>query len=295
MNSTVRFPGFLRSFGGGFLAVIIFSLFACQQAPKASRPAEQHVEMPSAAPPLKTSPKPAPVAPPGRKAKPKNPSPPQIFEKAISPLPGKHRRRKAKQPHALLMAKKPNPESIQAVDQILTKLDWGNIAYNVPPAMTLGNHKRIELLLSPSLPVQDLQAQLQSQAGAKSATVRVSNRMEAQLTGTGFSIQALNPSLQAVTSQQTTRWAWEVTPTQPGHQELALNLSAYIQISGHDAPLVVRTYDRNIQVQVTLSQRVSGFIAAHGQWLWFVLIVPAAGWLRKRWKKRRGKPKGTNG
>jgi hypothetical protein len=105
----------------------------------------------------------------------------------------------------------------------------------------------VELLLSPSLSVADLQAQLQQQVGAESARAQISNRMEAQLTGSGFGIEAQMPDLQAVTSQQTTRWTWKVTPTGHGPQTLHLTLSAHIDVAGRDAPLVVRTFDRDIQ------------------------------------------------
>lgn len=68
------------------------------------------------------------------------------------------------------------------------------------------------------------------------------------------------PDRQAVTSQQTTRWTWKVTPTGHGPQTLHLTLSAHIDVAGRDAPLVVRTFDRDIQVNITILQRVSGFI-----------------------------------
>lgn len=117
----------------------------------------------------------------------------------------------------------------------------------------------VELLLSPSLSVADLQAQLRQQVGAESARAQISNRMEAQLTGSGFGIEAQMPDLQAVTSQQATRWTWKVTPTEHGPQTLHLTLSAHIDVAGRDAPLVVRTFDRDIQVNITIPQRVSGF------------------------------------
>ena len=121
--------------------------------------------------------------------------------------------------------------------------------------------------------------------------------MEAQLTGTGFTIQAQRPDLQAVTSEQITRWKWEVTPTEQGRQTLHLTLAARIDVAGRDTPLVVRTFHREIQVEITVPQRVSGFVQNNWQWLWATLIVPVAGyvWSRKkrRESKRKSKPKRT--
>jgi hypothetical protein len=183
------------------------------------------------------------------------------------------------------------PTSVELVDQIFRKLDWGNIAFNAPATMRYSQPHPVELLLSPSLSVADLQAQLQEKAGTESARVRISNRMEAQLTGRGFTIQAQGPDLQAVTSQQITRWKWDVTPTEHGRQMLHLALSAHIDVAGRDTPLVVRTYDREIQVDITVPQRVSGFIGQNWQWLWAAIVVPIAGYLWKRKRKRGVKPK----
>lgn len=190
-----------------------------------------------------------------------------------------------------LPGRPPPPSSVERVDQILRELNWGNIAFNASATMRYAQPQPVELLLSPSLSVADLQARLQQKVGAESARIRVSNRMEAQLTGRGFTIQALTPDLQAVTSQQITRWKWEATPTEHGRQTLHLALSARIDVAGRDAPLVVRTFDREIQVDITLPQRVSGFIQKNWQWLWAAIVVPIAGYLWKRRKKRRAKPK----
>jgi len=122
------------------------------------------------------------------------------------------------------------PSSVELVDEILRNLSWGNIAFNVPTEMRYAEPHFVELLLSPSLSAADLQAQLEQKAGAESAHIQVSNRMEAKLTGLGFKIEALQPDLQAVTSQQTTRWKWEVTPTEHGSRTVNLALSALVDV-----------------------------------------------------------------
>jgi hypothetical protein len=185
---------------------------------------------------------------------------------------------------------KPASSSVELADQSVRQLDWGNIAFNAPASMTYAQPQTVELLLSPSLSIADLQAQLQQKVGAESARVQISNRMEAQLTGSGFAIEAHIRDPQWVTSQQT-RWTWKVTPTGHGPQTLHLTLSAYIDIAGRDAPLVVRTFDREIQVNITIAQRASGFIQKNWQWLWAAILVPIAGYLWKRRRKAHRRPK----
>jgi hypothetical protein len=114
--------------------------------------------------------------------------------------------------------------------------------------------------------------------------------MEAKLTGRGFAIEEHMPGQQWVTSQQT-RWTWKVTPTGHGPETLHLTLYAYIDIAGRDAPLVVRTLEREIQVNITIAQRASGFIQKNWQWLWAAILVPIAGYLWKRARKAHRRPK----
>lgn len=192
-------------------------------------------------------------------------------------------------PHTEHLLPPPPLSSVELVDESVRQLDWGNIAFNAPASMRYAQPQIVELLLSPSLSVADLQAQLQQKVGVESARAQISNRMEAQLTGSGFGIEAQMPDLQAVTSQQATRWTWKVTPTGHGPQTLHLTLSAHIDVAGRDAPLVVRTFDRDIQVSITIPQRVSGFIQKNWQWLWAAIVLPIAGYL---WRRRKKVPQG---
>jgi hypothetical protein len=177
------------------------------------------------------------------------------------------------------------PSSVELVDDALRGLDWGNIAFTTPSRLRYQQPQELELLLSTSRSVTELQKKLQQKLGADTARVRISNRMDAQLTGRGFAIVAQTPELLAITSVQTSRWQWEVTPIEHGRQRLHLTLSAHIDVAGHETPLVVRTFDRTIEVQITVAQRVSAFIGKNWQWLWAAVLVPIAAYLWRRWKK----------
>jgi hypothetical protein len=147
----------------------------------------------------------------------------------------------------------------------------------------------VELLLSPSASAVDLQRELEERVGADSDRVQVSPRMEATLTGTGFGIEALAPEIQAVASTQTTRWKWMVTPTEHGPRTLHLALSAVIDVEGQQTPLVVRTFKRDIQVNITVPQRLLGFMENHVELVWTGLAAPVLAYLWSRFRKRNAK------
>jgi len=240
----------------------------------------------SASPPPTTSAPPSPPAPASRRPSPPSPeyNPPVFFPPSRSPKSSPRPRPTPAPPSS------PGSTSVELIDAILEQLNWGNIAFNAPSTMRYRQPRLVELLLSPSLSISQLQAQLEEKVGAESARVRISNRMEAQLTGSGFAIEATTPGLQAITSGQASRWKWEVVPTEHGRQRLHLVLSAHIDVATRDTPFVVRTFDRMIEVEITVAQRLSGFVQKNWQWLWAAVLVPIVGYLWRRWKKRPHEP-----
>jgi hypothetical protein len=111
-------------------------------------------------------------------------------------------------PHPASTSASTSPESasLAVVDSAIQDLDWCNIAFNAPTTMRYSRVQTVELVLSSSLPIPDLQSQLEAQTGIQSAQVQISNRMEAKLTGSGFDSEAMRPDLQTITSEQVTRW-----------------------------------------------------------------------------------------
>ncbi len=182
------------------------------------------------------------------------------------------------------------PTSLGVVEEIVSNLEWGNIAFDTPKKMKLEESKIIELLLSPTQSVQELQSSLKSHEQIESARIQISNLMEANLSGIGFKIEALVRQEQAVSRSKTTQWKWEVTPTKDGDQNLSLTLSAIINVSNQKVPLVIRTFDKTIKVEVSVGQRISTFVASNWQWLWATILVPLSPLLWKqyqRWRKKQ--------
>ena len=175
--------------------------------------------------------------------------------------------------------------SVDLVDRIMSNLDWGNIAYSPPSNMDFQQSKVIELLLSPSKSIEELQKELERNKKTEGDRIKISNQMEAQLSGRNFLIEALTPDVQAVGRERTTRWAWEVTPTDHGVQPIHLTISAHIAVNGTDRPLVLRTYDRHVEVEITTSQHILGFLEKNWQWLWAAILVPVATFFWRRLRK----------
>lgn len=145
--------------------------------------------------------------------------------------------------------------SLEQVDATLKKLDWGQMAFDVPEKLRLEQTALIHLLISPAQTAEQLTAAIRAQTNEpvkiESARIQISGMMEAKLVGSAFDIHPITPDEpQMVSRTEPTEWKWEIRPRQSGQQSLHLTLNAIIRFDDKERPRVVRTFDRVIQVEV---------------------------------------------
>ena len=170
------------------------------------------------------------------------------------------------------------------VDRILEELAFGNIAFNAPHTMNLDDTAIIQLLLGLAMPTDTLQQMIEAVGDTEGDRIRVSDRMEARLSGPNFAITAVTPEVQAVMQTDITEWKWDVKPLSVGLQRLHLTLSVLINDDGVSTARAIRTFHKEIEVEVTLGQQVGSFIRNNFQWLWAAILLPVGGWLWARKK-----------
>ena len=116
------------------------------------------------------------------------------------------------------------------------------------------------------------------------STVRVTDRMEAYLSGFMFHITPITPDIQAVSKKEQTEWKWEIHPKKEGEHKLHLTVTALLEVNGKNTPRTIITFDRTIIVNVTTTQKISSFVKDNWEWFWAATLVPVGGWL---WKNRK--------
>ena len=178
----------------------------------------------------------------------------------------------------------PGPIPPNSVDRLLDKMEFGAIAFNAPSKISINDSPQIQLLLSLAETVDKLKQSIVEEGEKVGAIIRVSDRMEARLTGYMFQITAITHEIQAVSKNQETEWKWEIYPKKEGTHSLHLTLTALLEIDGHSTPRAIRTFDKEIEVTVTKTQKFTNFFKNNWQWLWAAILVPVAGWLWKRKK-----------
>jgi predicted Ser/Thr protein kinase len=126
-----------------------------------------------------------------------------------------------------------------------------NIAFNAPDHMINGEAQVIELLLDTQRAAQALAAQIKEPGKVETARIGVTATVEAHLAGSAFRILAVTPEEQAITTNATTQWKWEVTPQALGRHRLFLTVNAIISAGADERKHSIRTFDHVIEVRVS--------------------------------------------
>lgn len=233
--------------------------------------------LPSPTPRIKPSPAPSvrPSASPNLSPSPRtNPSPVPSAQPNVSPN------------------QSPTPTS--AIDQRLQAMDLGNIAFNVPPNMTLDKSEFIVLKLSLSQSPDNLKQILEGEHVAgdiKTDRIKVDDNMQAILTGDGFQITPVTAESLPISKQSTTEWKWDVRPLRSGVLRLHVVLNALVDVDGTGKrPYPIKSFDHEYRVDVPWQNKpVFAFVGNNWQWLWTTLIIPVGAWVWNRRRKKKGK------
>ncbi len=188
-------------------------------------------------------------------------------------------------------------DQLSQIDAILKQSIGASIAYNKPETMKLDETTTIQLLLNPSVSPEALGTQVTASGQVTTASIQITPRMKALLISddrNAFAIQPLhdNPE-QLVSGTETTQWTWRVTARKSGTQRLTLTLYRLVQYQGEDYWREIESYQANIDVQVTLAQRLSSL-----DWKWIAgilvtaLLIPAF-WRWMDYRKKNARRAGT--
>ena len=185
----------------------------------------------------------------------------------------------------------PPPPPQDNLDRLLGEMKFGTVAFNAPTNINIDDSPQIQLILSLAETIEQLKQSITEEGEKVGASIKVSDEMEARLSGYMFEITAITSEIQAVSSSQQTQWKWEIHPREEGSHQLHLTLTALLEINGHSTPRTIRTFSQFIEVNVTATQKIGLFWENNWKWLWAAILAPIAGWL---WKRKKKQPTNTS-
>lgn len=183
--------------------------------------------------------------------------------------------------------------ALEQIDTLLQDTFSGNLAYNAPQEMRLDETRNIQLLISPVLTSDELEQLITETDPVVSAAVSLTPRMKAELRSASpgsFDILALhdNPE-QLLTNVEPTEWNWTVTAREQGQHSLVLTVYRLVEYDNQEYWRQL-SYTNNIEVKVTLGQRLMAF-----DWYWLAGIVLAGLLIPAVWRWLDRSKKGETG
>ena len=182
------------------------------------------------------------------------------------------------------------------IDKALKESITASIAYNPPTAIRLNQTVNIELLLNPSLEPSDLATQIPDSSSVVTASIQITPRMRAVLISQeddAFIIQPVHDnSEQLISTSETTKWSWDVTAKKGGTHRITMIAYRLVKFDGQEYWREVESYKADIDVKVTLAQRLQ---TLDWKWIAGTLLIPLVvfGWkLLQNRNKRTSAPPG---
>jgi hypothetical protein len=173
------------------------------------------------------------------------------------------------------------------------KLRERKIVFNPPAEMQEQKTETIQARIAFDEIGAALSEGLKGGGKVQEESLKVSEIMKVTLTGDGnaFLIQRIGDEEQIVAGKQYAQWEWHVTPLQSGEQRLTLTATATIFLEGRgEKPIYYKTLEKPIVVKVDRWYSTKQFFSNNWQWLWAVIVVPAAGLLWRRMRKKSSDP-----
>jgi hypothetical protein len=181
--------------------------------------------------------------------------------------------------------------------QVVEGLPRGSALFNPPATMRVGEVKLVEVRVVPVTEEeieedQEVQATLVAGMGEVDEVLviplRVSTVMSARLTGAAFNIKPLKEEEQIRSSDDPyISWVWEVTPQEAGEKNLTLFLSVVVNAEGMGDKTYTTSEIRTVQVQSNLLYSIRQFFGTNWEWVATGLILPALGWIWRRFRIRQ--------
>lgn len=146
-------------------------------------------------------------------------------------------------------------------------LATGDAAFEIDEEMTRDQEYPVSFVIKGENSASDFE-ELLGERPEQTFRIKVGGAMAAELSGTGFKIDPTERVSKALGPGSSQKWNWKVIPVRNTKHELILE--AYIIVrppDGEGRETLIRTFKRDVAVQVTNGQRLSDIVSDTQGWL----------------------------
>lgn len=201
----------------------------------------------------------------------------------IAPVKGSPTPRPVNRPAA---TKEVNNQQEPDRSTVVGQLYEANAVFAIPGVANIKEEIRAQLIIDPVKTLEELKGLVTAGPVMAAESIKISRIAVAKLDAPDFHIISSTDAEQAVAEDSPTMWTWTLRPKAGGVYSVNIVVYAEVTIDSKTTKHRIRTFDRQVAVQVTADQAVGEWIGKYWQWITTTLILPFGIWL---WKSKTGK------
>jgi hypothetical protein len=172
-----------------------------------------------------------------------------------------------------------------SLNNLSSQLFDATIAFVVPNEANVDDSIKVQLLIDINKTTKELEKELTSTGIVYSDQVKISNLVYTKLTAPDFEISQLTPEIQPISSEEITEWLWNLKPKSTGTFDVYLTINAVVKINGKEKQRQIKTFEKQLTIQITKKQKVERWFQHNWQWAWGAILAPIVGFFFLRKKK----------
>lgn len=202
-----------------------------------------------------------------------------------------------------LFYSRPNIESLQKLGytnfDFLKNLPVGQTACYLPPSkMTLKESALVKLYFSTELKKEKFvkilkdKYKIETDENLDIKDVKYTNILSAYLHGSGFEIkQIFQSNKRLINMEKVEKWEWKIKAVEKGVHFINVELYTYFYIGKNEKPYCLKTYEKQIEIKVSTSQKIGKFVKDNWKWSSTFILIPLFVWGVRQFMKCRKKKK----
>lgn len=144
----------------------------------------------------------------------------------------------------------PPMNAIRAAGDALSALPNGDIVFEAPSEMKVGEKRQVDTNVGINVPIEVLRGKIRPSDQQIQKQGKIAKDMAVTLNGSAFEITPITPEQQPMAEGYATVWSWYVTAKVAGEQQLEAVLYAIIKVGDSPSRQRVKSVDQKITVKV---------------------------------------------
>lgn len=175
------------------------------------------------------------------------------------------------------------PDNYSVAEQLYK----ANAVFAVPERANIKEDIKAQLIIDPTKTLEEIKKDIKVGSVREAEQIKISKIVIAKLNAPDFEIIS-SPSIeQAIIEDGKTEWIWGLRPKTPGLHPINLIVEAQVIVGSRMTPHLIRTFDKQVMIEITTAQTITGWWNRYWQWVIATLLLPLGKWLYSKHKSKK--------